>query len=160
MFHRYQTIGKFQKSCSVCPVGVRSDEGDATAEAESKPLDCSGPGNQFVFLCNFIGRSNQLNLPPMTQFLLFLFQQKNWPQSAVGRKIYGRFMRVLSFSCITHQEAMKILLECGQKTPMGQIMLCRDQATRKCQRSCSVRPVGIRSDEGDVTAEAESILLH
>jgi len=52
--------------CPPCPVGVRSDEGDATAEAESIALDCSGPGNHFVFLCNFIGRSNQLNSPPMT----------------------------------------------------------------------------------------------
>ena len=49
----------------VRPICVRSDEGDATAEVESIPLDCFGPENHFDFLCNFIGRSNQLNLPPM-----------------------------------------------------------------------------------------------
>ena len=46
------------------------------AKGESIPLDCSGPGNLFVFLCNFIGRSNQLNFPPTAYFLSFLFQQK------------------------------------------------------------------------------------
>jgi len=35
--------------CSVRPIGVRSDEGDATAEADFIPLDCLGPGNLFVF---------------------------------------------------------------------------------------------------------------
>ena len=44
------------------PVGVRSDEGDATAEAESIPLGYSGTRNIFVFMCNFIGMSNQINL--------------------------------------------------------------------------------------------------
>ena len=91
--------------------------------------------------------------------VVFVPIKKNWPQSAVGWKIYGRFTRVLSFSCVTHQEAQKISLECGQKTLMGQIKFYRDQRTGICQRSCSVRPVGVRSDEGDMTAEAESILL-
>ena len=50
---------------SVRHIGVRSDEGDATTEADFIPLDCSGLGNLFAFLCSFIGRSNQLNSPPM-----------------------------------------------------------------------------------------------
>ena len=48
----------------VRPICVRSDEGDATAEADFIQLDCSGPRNLFVFLCSFIGRSKQLNWPP------------------------------------------------------------------------------------------------
>ena len=49
---------------SVRHIGVRSDEGDATTEADFIPLDCLGLGKLFVFLCSFIGRSNQLNWPP------------------------------------------------------------------------------------------------
>ena len=46
------------------------------AEVESVPLDCSGPGKLFVFLCNFKGRSNQINYAPMTWFLSFSLQQR------------------------------------------------------------------------------------
>ena len=90
-FSRKQTTGKCQRSCSVHDIVVRSDEGYATAEAESIPLGCSGTGNLFVLLCNFIGRSNQTNSALMAQCLLFSCQQKNWPKSAVEWKIYGRF---------------------------------------------------------------------
>ena len=62
------------------------------AEAESIPLDCLGPGNLFVFLCNFIGRSTQQNKPPMTQFLLFSFQQR---KTGPNRPSDGKFMAVL-----------------------------------------------------------------
>ena len=86
MFRRDQITGKCQRSCNIRPVGVRSD-GDAMAEVESIPLDCLGPGNLFVFLCNFIGRSTQQNKPPMTQFLSFLFQQrKTGPNRPSDRK--------------------------------------------------------------------------
>jgi len=61
-------------------------------EAESIPLDCSVPGNLFVFLCNFIGRSNQLNVPPMTYFLSFSFQQR---KTGPNRPSDGKFMAVL-----------------------------------------------------------------
>ena len=92
IFYRDQTKGKCQRLCSVCPVGVKSDERDATAEPESIPLDCSGPRNIFVFLCNFIGISNQLNSPPMTQFLSFSFQQR---KTGPNRPSDGKFMAVL-----------------------------------------------------------------
>jgi len=45
------------------------------AKAEYVPLDCLGPGNLFVFLFNFLGRSNQLNSPLTANFLLFSFQK-------------------------------------------------------------------------------------
>ena len=35
---------------SVRHIGVRSDEGDATIEAESISLDCSGPGHLFFYV--------------------------------------------------------------------------------------------------------------
>ena len=46
------------------------------------------------FLCNFIGRSNQLNPPPMAKFLSFSFQ-KNSP----NRPLDGKFMVVLRECC-------------------------------------------------------------
>ena len=102
MFVRDQTTRKCQRSCSVHPVGVRSDEGDATAEAESIPSGCSGTGNLFVFLYNFVGRSNQINSALMAQFLSFSCHQKNWPQSAVGRKnLWPFYVTALVFVCYT-----------------------------------------------------------
>ena len=85
MFYRDQTIGKGQRSCSVRPIGFGTDEGDTTAVAESITLECSGPGHLFVFFCNFIGRSNQLNSPPMAQFLSSSFKQKKL--APIGRRM-------------------------------------------------------------------------
>ena len=92
LFVRDQTTRKCQRSYSVHPVGVRSDEGDATAEAESIPLGCSGIGNLFVFLCSFIGRSNQINSVLMAQFLSFSCQQK---KTCPNRASDEKFMAIL-----------------------------------------------------------------
>ena len=157
LFIRDQKIGKCQRSCSVRHIGVRNDEGDATTEAESIKLGCLGTRNFFVFCV--IYRKVKSNKFSSQGIVLVIFVPKKWPRSAVGRKIYGYFTRVLSFSCLTHQEARKILLECGRKTPIGQIMFRREWTTGKCKRLCNIRPVGVRSDEGDGMAKGESIPL-
>ena len=92
MFVRDQTTGKCQRSCSVLPVVVTGDEGYATAEAESIPLGCSGTGNLFVLLCNYIGRSNQLNSALTAQFLLFSWQQR---KTGTNRPSDRKFMAIL-----------------------------------------------------------------
>ena len=96
MFRRQQTIGKCQRSCFVHPVGVRSDLGDATAEAESIPLDYLATGTLFVFLCNFIRRSNPQNSPHTAQFLSFSFQQR---KTSPNRPSDTKFMAVLRVCC-------------------------------------------------------------
>ena len=110
-------------------------------------MGCSDTGNHFIFLCYFIGRSNQIN----SVLVIFVPTKKTGP----NRPLDGKFMAVLRdcsrfhvlhtgrpgkfigmwtkkpcgtalILCVTHWKARKILLDYGWKTLVGQIMFVRD----------------------------------
>ena len=67
-----------------------------------------------LFFCNFIGWSNQLNSPPMAQFLSFSFKKKLAPIGRRMENLWPFYPRALVFMRYT-KEAKKILLEWDRK---------------------------------------------